>query len=97
MRKELAVFCLVYNLVRAVMVRAAARQGTTPDRVSFTDALRWLLSAAPGETMPELVVNPSRRDRHEPRCVKRRAKQYDLMNRPRAELRKRLRTTTVRA
>ena len=43
-RKELAVYCLVYNLVRAVMVRAARRQDTTPDRISFIDALRWLRS-----------------------------------------------------
>ncbi len=96
-RKELLALALACNLVRLVMTEAARRQAVDVGRISFIDALRWLLSAAPGETMPELVVNPSRRDRHEPRCVKRRAKQYDLMNRPRAELRKRLRTTTVRA
>ena len=61
-RKELAVYCLVYNLVRAIMLQAAARQGTTPDRVSFLDALRWLLSAAtPGQVVPALVINPRRR------------------------------------
>ena len=47
--------------MRRVMLRAAERQGTTPDRVSFTDALRWLLSAAaPGEDEPLLVINPRR-------------------------------------
>src|SRR5205823_140839 len=48
-RKELAVYCLVYNLVHAVMMKAALCQGVTPDRISFIDAVRWLLSAAPGE------------------------------------------------
>ena len=67
--KELAINCLVYNLVRAVMVKAVAQQGVTPDRLSFIDAVRWLLTAAPGESIPRLVVNP-RRDRHEPRVIK---------------------------
>jgi hypothetical protein len=70
--KELAAFLLAYNLVRAVMVRAAARQGTTPDRVSFADALRWLLWAAPaGAALYDLVINPRRPGRHEPRAIKR--------------------------
>jgi hypothetical protein len=70
--KELAAYLLAYNLVRAVMCRAAARQGTTPDRVSFADALRWLLSAAPGEALLcDLVINPWRPGRHEPRAIKR--------------------------
>jgi Transposase DDE domain len=37
--KELTVFALVYNLVRAVMVAAAARQGVPVERLSFADAL----------------------------------------------------------
>ena len=68
--KELAAFLLAYNLVRAVMTAAAAaRQGTTPDRVSFADALRWLLWAAP--TPCDLVINPRRPGRSEPRAIKR--------------------------
>ena len=37
--KELTVFALVYNLVRAVMCAAADRQGVAVDRLSFADAL----------------------------------------------------------
>jgi len=37
--KELTVFALVYNLVRAVMHAAAARQEVAVDRISFADAL----------------------------------------------------------
>ncbi len=37
--KELTVFALVYNLVRAVMCEAARRQGVAVDRISFADAL----------------------------------------------------------
>ena len=90
-RKELAAYCLVYNLVHAVMAEAAARQGVTPDRVSFLDAVRWLLSASPGEELPVLLINPRRPDRHEPRVVKDRRDSYTKMTRPRAELRKALR------
>ena len=89
-RKELAVFCIAYNLVRVVMLRAAERQQVPVARVSFADALKWMRHARPGGTMPDLVVNPHRPARAEPRCKKRRAKQFDLMNRPRDVLRKRL-------
>lgn len=37
--KELTVFALVYNLVRAVMCAAAQRQEVPVDRISFADAL----------------------------------------------------------
>ena len=59
--------------------------------------LRWLRGAEAGEEMPELVVNPDRPGRYEPRCKKRRPKQYDLMRLPRAELRKRLREKDLAA
>jgi hypothetical protein len=88
--KELTVFGLVYNLVRAVMLEAARRQGVEVDRISFIDALRWLACARPGEPLPELVVNAARPGRFEPRTIKRRPKQYPWMSAPRHELRKRL-------
>ena len=93
-RKELAVYALVYNLVHAVMVRAAARQGTTPDRISFIDALRWLTTATPGEDLPDLIVNPRRPGRFEPRVVKNQdlRKSYPKMKKPRAKLRALLRS-----
>jgi hypothetical protein len=87
-RKELAVFCLVYNLVRVVMLEAAGRQRVAASRISFIDALKWMRHARPGEPLRELMVNPARPNRIEPRCRKRRPKEYDLMNKPRAVLRK---------
>jgi Transposase DDE domain len=95
--KELTMYAVAYNLVRVTMCEAARRQGVVPDRLSFIDALRWLRGAEAGEEMPELVVNPWRPGRSEPRCKKRRPKQYDLMRLPRAELRKRLRDKDLAA
>lgn len=88
--KELAVFVLVYNLVRAVMREAARRQGTTPQRISFADTLAWLRVAGPEDPLPALVVVPRRPDRVEPRARKRRPKSYPSLTQPRATLRKRL-------
>lgn len=88
--KELAVFVLVYNLVRRVMEEAGRRQETAAERISLVDALRWLQEARPGEDLPQLVVNPDRPGRVQPRVRKRRPKPYPLMTRPRAELRKAL-------
>jgi hypothetical protein len=87
--KELMVFALVYNLIRAVMVQAAQRQDVADaNRVSFIDASRWvrsLLTNPQTGPMPELIVNPHRPGRAHPRVKKRRMKEYDLMNKPRAE------------
>ena len=88
--KELLVFVLVYNLVRRVMVEAARQQDVEPERISFVDAWRWLREAHPGEELPPLRVNPRRPGRVEPRVKKRRAKPYDLMNKPRAVFGERL-------
>jgi hypothetical protein len=87
--KELMVFALVYNLIRAVMNRAAKLQGTADaNRISFVDAQRFLCAVinvpATGE-MPELIVNPARPGRWHPRVLKRRIKEYDLMNKPREQ------------
>jgi len=86
--KELTMFLLAYNLVRMTMQEAARRQEVPVERISFVDALRWLATAEPGDELPELVLNPLRPARVEPRVRKRRPKQYDLMRRPRDELRK---------
>lgn len=93
--KELHVFCLVYNLIRMVMLEASHRQGVPPERISFVDALRWLTTAAVGDPFPSLVVNPHRPNRTEPRVRKRRSKPYPLMTRPRRELRQALATKGV--
>jgi hypothetical protein len=86
-RKELAAFCLTYNLVRVVMLEAARRQAAEVARVSFADALKWMRHARPQDTLAELMLNPKRPNRAEPRCKKRRPKPFDLMNKPRHELR----------
>ena len=95
--KELTVYAIVYNLVRVVMVEAARRQGVGPERISFVDALRWLAEARPGDELPDLVVNPERPGRVEPRARKRRPKQYPLMTKPRSELRNQLMKQGVNA
>jgi len=85
--KELVMFVLIYNLVRQVIVRAAQRQQLPVERISFIDALRWLRDAQDWDELIELLVNPCRPGRVEPRVVKRRPKPYRLMSRPRSELR----------
>ena len=54
--KELAVFVLIYNLVRLVMLEASQRQEVEVDRISFIDALRWLMIRIAGRS----VVSPRR-------------------------------------
>jgi hypothetical protein len=96
--KELAMYALVYNLVRCVMLEAAQRQEVVVERISFVDALRWLAEACDGNDQPfHLRVNPLRRERWEPRVVKRRPKEYSRMNQPRAMLHKQLREQKVAA
>jgi hypothetical protein len=89
--KEMYMFALAYNLVRLVMLEASRRQKVPLERISFVDALRWLRDATPDTPLSPLVVNPSRPDRLEPRVIKRRMKEYPLMKKPRAQLRKALR------
>jgi hypothetical protein len=89
-RKELAVFCLTYNLIRVVMMEAARRQEVPVSRISFADAYKWMRHARPGDELPDLMLVPLRPNRAEPRCKKRRPKQFDLMNKPRDVLRKEL-------
>jgi hypothetical protein len=88
--KELLMFALTYNLVRLVMLEASGRQKVAVDRISFIDALRWLMESRAGATLPKLVVNRDRAGRAEPRVRKRRPKSYPLMTRPRSELREKL-------
>ena len=56
------------------MLQAAKQQGVPPDRISFVDALRWLATTRPGDELPDLVVNPVRPGRVDPRQRKRRSK-----------------------
>ena len=95
--KELTVYALVYNLIHLVMLRAAQRQGVPPHRISFLDTVRYLISTRPVEVLPNLLINPWRPDRHEPRVVKDLADSYTKMPRPRAQLRKELKIKAVAA
>ena len=95
--KELAVFALVYNLVRSVACESAKAQGEAADRVSVTDAVRWLVGAEGEQDLTVILINPSRKGRVEPRVRKRRPKQYPLMKKPRAVLRKQLTDKEVTA
>ena len=89
-RRELSMFAIVYNLVRAVMEAAGRRQVVSVHRISFIAVLRWLATVPPGGPLLVFVVNPARSDRVEPRCKKRRAKNDPYMIRPRDVLRKHL-------
>jgi hypothetical protein len=88
--KEMYMFAITYNLVRLVMLEASRRQQVPRDRISFIDALRWLRDAKTDTRLTALVINPARPDRLEPRVLKRRMKEYNLMRKPRHELRKAL-------
>jgi hypothetical protein len=87
-QKELAVYCLVWNLVRLVMLEAARRQQVPCGRISFVDALRWLREAEVGEEVPKLIVNPLRPGRYQPRVIKDRNDSYPRMTQPRSFLKK---------
>ena len=93
--KELAVFTLVYNMVRRVCLESALQQGVSPDRVSFVDALRWLITPQSQMPLNQLAINPTRPNRAHPRVQKRRPKQYPLMQKPRHELMQALMGNTV--
>jgi hypothetical protein len=88
--KELAMFALVYNLVRSVTTESARAQEVAPERISVIDTIRWLIGVEGEGDVTVLVVNPVRPGRVEPRVVKRRPKQYRRLTEPRAELRKKL-------
>jgi hypothetical protein len=89
-QKEMAMFCLAYNLVRLAMGLAAKAQHVPIDRISFKDALRWLLTVPNADLEPHLKVNPRRPLRFEPRVRKRRPKKYPLLHHPRKILKAKL-------
>lgn len=89
-QKERWIFIIVYNLVRLAMLRVARRQGVNVHRLSFADALAWL-RFGDLSTPVDLVVNPLRPLRLEPRALKRQKKEFPYMTRPRAALKLELR------
>jgi hypothetical protein len=105
-RKEAWMHLLAYNLVRAVMAKAAEAAGAEPREISFAGALQTLDAFAPSLRLAgaaglprlwDLILRAvashrvgNRPDRCEPRAVKRRAKPIALLTVPRTEARKRL-------
>ena len=102
-RKEIWMTLLGYNVIRALMARAAVEHQRDPRHLSFKGALQTLQEFAPalrsGSTerrlwlrsiMWESIANDEvgyRPDRVEPRARKRRPKQYPLLMKPRKQAR----------
>lgn len=86
--RELLMYALVYNAVCVVRARSAAARGVDPVRVSFIDALRWMLLE--GETgarpTPELKLWPLRPPRVHPRGIKRKPGSFRVLQRPRQDI-----------
>ena len=97
---------LAYNLIRGLMVRAAAAHGKGPRDLSFKGALQalgafreplqWARGRRRGQLWEALLrVIASyevgdRPDRVEPRAIKRRPKKQKLLTEPRQQARERL-------
>jgi len=93
--KELWMHAIAYNLIRALMAKAAHVHGTTPDRLSFKGTLTAVRQWAPyiqrasrqkRRTLMDLLLVliakdtlPRRPNRIEPRAKKRRPKNYQLL------------------
>ena len=100
-RKEIGMTLAAYNVVRALMARAAKEHDRTPRRLSFKGALQSLLGFAEKlressprkrdwlwEIILEGVANDevgNRPNRIEPRARKRRPKPYPLLMKPRKQ------------
>ena len=97
-RKELWMFLAAYNLLRTLMYSAAQKAQVSVARISFQGCRQRLLAARILSGPPRIFFseyrrllrevgadcNPDRPFRVEPRARKRRPKQYDLLNKPRA-------------
>ena len=82
--RELMMHLIVYNLIRLTMLRFALREKLSVDRVSFIDAMRYLSMRAIGlDGVEQLLINPHRPGRQQPRVIRRRMKEYDLLIEPR--------------
>lgn len=78
--KELAIYLVVYNLIRLVMLSAAAAQQVEVRRVSFVDAMRLVAARMIGLAGVErLIVNPDRTGRSQLRMIRSRPKAYDWL------------------
>lgn len=102
-RKELLCHLLAYNLIRHLMWEAERAKGNCAGRTSFKGTIQYLISfraffSVTTRQQKKVLLNqlldlvatqevPCRPHRLEPRVKKRRPKKYNLMNKPRAELR----------
>ena len=100
-RKELLAFLTAHNLVRLLTARAARLRGGDPSRISFKGAVDALCVSfaygacavskrhvRPLDVLLELIAQdivPLRPNRTEPRAVKQRRKNYQLLTKPRHE------------
>lgn len=99
-RKEIWMHLLAYNLIRTVMAQAAQKHEVQPGRLSFKATLQTVNAFAlpllycSKQALPQLLATMwqaiathrvgDRPGRLEPRALKRRAKPYDLLKKPRA-------------
>lgn len=102
-RNEVYMHLLAYNLIRRVMAFAAAEAGIQPWQISFKGTLQILEKLLPllhtnvgtmnwSQAILQAIATHevgNRPDRFEPRCKKRRPKEYDLLNQPRAHYKRR--------
>ena len=104
--KEAWAHMLGYNLIRAMMWEAGRCHHVNPLRLSLKGTIQEVMAFGPLTTTPSEAQQSSRYDdllhhiathkiphrpgRQEPRVRKRRPKQYPLMTKPRAQLRKEL-------
>jgi hypothetical protein len=103
-RKELWMFLAIYNILRVLMYEASEEAGENLARISFQGTRQRLVAAAARtcsasrfkRAWRNLIsdigsdLNPDRPFRVEPRAIKRRKKQYDFLNQPRAILKQKL-------
>lgn len=84
-QRELMMHLIVYNLIRLTMFRFALGERIRANRVSFIDAMRDLSMRSIGlRGVNRLLLNPDRPGRQQPRVIRRRMKEYDLLMEPRA-------------
>ena len=102
-RNEIAARMMAMNLVRMLMIESATKRGKEPTRLSFSAALRHVvstsirMSTAPVRELPALYeimlediaaeTVPERPGRNEPRMKRREMKHYEALRTTRAEWR----------
>jgi hypothetical protein len=101
--KEITMYLIAYNLLRALMDEAACQDGANPLKISFAAAMnacrQWAPRIACASVRRRKLMRTellralgsarvgSRPDRTEPRARKRRPKNYQLLNKPRDQFR----------